>query len=399
MRDNKLNFYFFGEVGKYDKYNPSYTLSMDWAPEILYIIAVNKPNSISKYEIINSLKINEKDFNNVIKNLKLINAIEVNNNKYKIKFPVFLKEDVIKMKEYLIGLGKIIGDKIISLRYSIRDMLLNLECVKNFSEERILYHIVCDKIFDDIAFGFFEERKLFCTSKIQPGNRNYIIVAYEDNEEIEIYSNKLLCSSNNYKTTNVTFNSFGDSNGYRKDMYRFFNLMEKNAVRGTPFEKLNLDYINILNNMNKEIARNCGILVSNIIKRNIKYNHLTNKEKALIKFLEELQYVNINNLDNSIKIKVPVFYKNDQIIIKEIANLILSNIFSIVKESFKNLKDNQVDLTSIKHGVNIKEVGNELWHQIFGFTSEYLAKEGFIISPNNIKGEGRYERSIILEDY
>ena len=53
------------------------------------------------------------------------------------------------------------------------------------------------------------------------------IETYEDDDLVEKNSNKLLCSSNNYKCPGFIFNSFGDSNGLRKDLFRFFKLAQK----------------------------------------------------------------------------------------------------------------------------------------------------------------------------
>lgn len=39
MINRKLNFYFFGEIGEYDKYNPEFVCNREYASEILYIIA------------------------------------------------------------------------------------------------------------------------------------------------------------------------------------------------------------------------------------------------------------------------------------------------------------------------------------------------------------------------
>lgn len=62
------------------------------------------------------------------------------------------------------------------------------------------------------------------------------------------HSNKLLCSSNNYRSQNFIFNSFGDSDGTRKDMFRFFRQVEKNLESATPFNELNNEVSDIILN-------------------------------------------------------------------------------------------------------------------------------------------------------
>ncbi|GAA0790100.1 hypothetical protein [Hathewaya limosa] len=397
MKNAKLNFYFFGDIGEYDVYNPAYVCNKRYASEIVYLIAKNDPFSISQLEITKLLGVNKEEVKDIIDNLKLINAIENKNDKYKIKFPIFLKEDVIDLESYINNIGKEIGNKIIKLRDILYEKVSKLKCFKQYGYERILYHIICDYIFDGTAFEFFKEKNIFCVSKIQPDNRDYIIVAYEDNNMVEKYSNNILCSSNNYRSHGVTFNSFGDSNGIRKDMFRFFRLIQKSVNEATPFEKVNLAYNRILDSKNIEISYECGTLMNNIFTEDVKYVELSEKEKNLAQFLKELGYIDINISNSMLSVNVPVFYDFEiSTIIKEISDLILTTIFPIVKETFDNFEINVRNLTSVKHGVNIKEIANEIWHQVFGNVNEYLVKQKFVSVPDNIKGEGRYLRSIII---
>jgi hypothetical protein len=395
MNNGKLSFYYFGDVGGYDCYNPAYTWNKEYAAEILYLIAENQPFSLSKQKISTLLNIEYEKIDEVLNSLQLIDAIEVNNNTYRIKFPVFLDKDVIKMEKHISNIGELIGKKIISLDYLLYEKISQLKCSTLHSRERILYHVICDQILDGTAFEFFKEKNTFCTSKSQPGDRNYIIVAYEHSEAAEKYSKNLLCSSNNYKSSIFTFNSFGDANGTRKDIFRFFKIVQKSVQGATAFCELNTSYNKLLDSMGKEIAFKCGKLICKIIRG----NYTTVDEEPLINFLKELEYVDINEDDSTIYINIPVFYESENTtIIREISHLILTNIHPIVKEVFENFQVNSSDLTWVKHNVDIKEIANELWHQIFGATNEYLVKEKFVSSPPCVDGEGRYFRSITVND-
>lgn len=397
MVNTKLNFYFFGDIGEYDNYNPAYVCNKEYTSEILYLIARNEPFSLNECEIAKLLDVKEDVVKSAINNLELINAIEVKNNTYRIKFPAFLQEDVIEMEGYIDNIGEIIGKKIMQMKDLLYKKVLELKCSKYHSFERILYHIICDKIFDGTAFEFFTERNIFCSSKIQPGNRDYIIVAYEDSYLVEKYSNKILCSSNNYRSSGFNYNSFGDSNGQRKDMFRFIRLTQKSVNKASQFDDINISYNKILDNMNKEMAFECGILICNIINQNIKYNQLSAKEKNLAQFLEKLEYISINTNDDSISVAVPIFYDFEIVtVIKDLSDIILINIFQIVEEVFENFEINALKLTSVKHNVDIKEIANELWHQIFGATNEYLVREGFVSTPDSIYGQGRYLKSLTI---
>lgn len=399
MMNRKLNFYFFGDIGEYDNYNPEYVCNKEYASEILYIIAKNEPFSISKFKISEILNIKDDIVGKIINNLEFINAIETNNNTYMVKFPVFLEEDIIEMEHYINNIGEIIGKKIVNMKDILYAKVSQLKCSKYHNYERILYHIICDEIFDGTAFNFFTERNTFCSSKLQPGNRDYIIVAYEDSKLVEKHSNNILCSSNNYRSSGFTFNSFGDSNGLRKDMFRFFRLTQKSIDSASTFDKVNALYNKILDKKNKEIAYECGTLIRNTINDHIQYNQLTEKEKDIAQFLKELEYISINYDDNIISVDVPVFYDFElNTIIKELSDIILINIFPIVKEIFDSFEVNASNLTPIRHKVDIKETANEVWHQIFGTINEYLVKERFVATPNNIDGQGRYLRSLTMSE-
>lgn len=397
MKADKVNFYFFGEPGAYDSYSPSYICNRKHAGEIVYQIANQEPFSISKYEIIERLHMEESSFDEVIGGLLLIEAIEAKENTYRIRFPIFLEKDVVHIGKHLSKIGQVIGDKIIDLKEQLYEKIAKLASSRNFSKERLLYHIICDKVFDGTALDFFSQRNVFSTTKQQPGNRDYIIVAFEDSDLVEKYSNKLLCSSNNYTSTSFTFNSFGDSDGLRKDMFRFFRLMQRGIEGATPFRELNLSYIKVMEDINRNIAQKCGRLMFTLLSRSCSYTEFIDEERNLLSFLEEMDYICIDEQSNVVSVNVPIFTNKDEDIVKEISDIILNSIFSIVRDTFINLEENAPEMTSIRHKVDFKEVGNELWHQIFGATNEYMTNQGFAEQPKYIKGQGRYLRSISVD--
>lgn len=396
--NKKLDIYFFGESGPYDEFNPGYVCSKEFVPEILYLIAYNEPYSIARDEIIEIIKINGEEFDNIIESLKRIDAIYIVQNKYKLKFPVFLEEDMPLLDKHFKNIGEVVGNKIINKKDHIYREMSKLSNYNFFPKERLLYHVICDDIFDGTAFDFFEKKNIFSSSKLQPGNRNYIIFGYEDSEGVQNHSNKILCSSNNYSSKSFTFNSFGDSDGIRKDMFRFFRQIEGNLEDATPFNDLNLDYIKIIEQKNSEIVERCGKLVWKSYKNEINYNQLSKIEKDMVKFLVKLEYLSIDEKDNTIVCNVPVFQGSDNEIINEISDIVLNQICDIVKSTFDKFEKEATELTAIRHENSMKEVAIELWHQIFGFTNEYLSKIGFIQSPKYVKGEGRYLRSLHIYD-
>lgn len=396
--NKKINIYIFGESGEYDEYNPAYVCSKEFVPEILYLIACNKPFSISKKDIVKKLKIDEETFDSIIDSLKLINAIDTRNDKYKLNFTVFLEKDIPLMDKLFSSVGEDVGNKIIENRQLIYEKAARLASYPDFSKERLLYHVICDSIFDGTAFGFFAEKNIFTSSKIQPGNREYMIYGYEDNEKVEGHSNGLLCSSNNYRSESFAFNSFGDSDGDRKDMFRFFRKTERALGKATPFNDLNLSYIKLIEGRNNEIAETCGKLICSIAEKETEFSRLSDNEKDLADFLIKLGYLYIDQKSAIISSSVPIFKDADNKVIAEISEIILSGICDTVKSAFKEFERKASDLTAVKHGIDINEIAVELWHQVFGFANEYLVKKGFVEAPEYKKGEGRYLRSFIIGD-
>jgi len=394
MINKRLNFYYFGEIGEYNNYNPAYVCSKTHVSEILYLISDNEPFTIDKNFIIQKLNITVDEFNEAIESLKTIDAIEEREEKFRLKFPVFLEEDLLNIEEYLGNIHKVVGDKIIGMEEIILEKITELSCYNSFSKERLLYHIICDEIFDGTAFDFFEKKQIFSSSKPQPDNRDYMIIAYEDNDYVERHSNKLLCSSNNYRNKTITFNSFGDLNGARKDMYRTFRLIQSKLQEATPYSGLNIAYTQLIGSMNSKIVDRCEELILNISSKNLCYDKLSEEEKSIAKFLQELNYIEIKEKDNSLFIKVPLFKNEDINVIKDLSDIILYTIYGVVADFFNNFKNTAKNLTPMIHGVNINEVANEMWHQIFGYTNEYLVKCGFVQEPEYKDGQGRYLQAI-----
>lgn len=390
---DRIQFYVFGEVGAYDKYNPYSVLNKTNISEIIYLIAKNDPFSLNESDIKNELDINSNELNNIINSLNLINAIEIKNDTYKLNFPIFLEKDIEILDLKLNEVAMEISNKIINLKDSIISKLNNHE---QFNYKRILYHIICDNIFDGVAMDFFTDKDIFCISKKQPGERNYIIVGYENTKKLETHSNNLLCSSNNYRTKDFIFNSFGDCNGDRKDVYRFFRQVDKNNDSISKFENLNNSYNTLNDHINRNIMNDCGNLIINISKGSNDYNSYEEYDKQLLEFLKNINYINIDD-KNKISIEVPIFDKNHTTIVNDISKIILPNIEDIVQRFLNNIEIDSSDITSVKHGIDIKEISNELWHQIFGVTNEYLVKCGFVEKPSSSNIEGSYLKGLYIK--
>ena len=71
-------------------------------------------------------------------------------------------------------------------------------------------------------------------------------------------------------------------------------------------------------------------------------------------------------------------------------------IVGIVKEPVGNalaLLQRETRLSAIAHGVDVRDIANEIYHLIFGETNEILVRSGLVSTPPYYPGEGRYFRS------
>ena len=97
-----------------------------------------------------------------------------------------------------------------------------VESIDNgYSAERNLYHILCGDIFDGLMFDYLEEKDLVTRSCVHGSGLDYLVIIYEDTKSLNEYSDMLLCSYNRLTINGKGFVSFSDSNGSRKDLYRY----------------------------------------------------------------------------------------------------------------------------------------------------------------------------------
>ena len=396
MNTGKLDLFYFGDTGKYDAFNPSYVCTQKYAAEILFLIASCAPYELSKAEIARFLRVEQETMRPIIDSLLGIKAIECKDDTYRICFPVFLQGDVQQMTGILSSVGDSIARTLERLSSQLVPIAQRFRCHKQFSVGRILYHVICDSVFDDIAFAYFEKERLLCTSKPQPDNRDYLIIGYEACEEVAQNSDLLLCSSNNYTCDGIRFNSFGDSRGRRKDMYRFTRVFDSEPHELAQFLNRSEDIEMLLSSDMKNIASRCSSMVKRIVSNDVYWTDLTDDaETALL--LSELGYISGRQENNRISMMVPVFYQNEQPLIIAVSDIVLPQINDAVRQAFDSFSMRTGDFTAVRHMVDIKEIGNELWHQIFGLTNEHLAKTGFVDKPQHIDGQGRFFRSIRME--
>ena len=138
--------------------------------------------------------------------------------------------------------------------------------------------------------------------------------------------------------------------------------------------------------------RRCS--TTNLEQNSESHKKSSEKQQGLNNLLRELGYLTKEGDDASLQICVPVFRGDDSCVVRDITETVMQAVFQPLMRVFDELQGNSQALTALKHGVAMKEVANELWHQIFGLINEYLVEVGFVERPPEISGEGRYLRSL-----
>ncbi|MCM1988518.1 hypothetical protein [Oceanirhabdus seepicola] len=391
----KLNFFIFGEPGDYDKFNPRYVYENNRIDELIYFIAEGEPFSQGVEELDENLSIDSEDLLVLISDLKRIGAIKVNEQeRYAINFTLFLTNDIDNIQDFINYAGEKIGNKIISLEEKFNNILREKEISLNqVSVKRKFYHAICDYTFDGVALEYFSKKGLFKISKVNEGNRDFILYAYEDHKLLNKFSNKLLCSSNNVWIDGYRFNSFGDCDGNRNDVFRYFRRVDRAINNIENVEQLNKAYTKWIGKRNNELAKELGDYMIHLATGNIKGNE--RKHEELLSFSMGLGYVNSDN-NEKITINVPIFTENHEEVFNKIAEFICSEIYETLKDILNEMSYRLGNITAVRHGVDKNEIALELWHLIFGAINEYLVEKGFVDKPYYSEFEGRYLQCIYM---
>ena len=355
MNSGKLDLFYFGDIGNYDAFNPARVCAQEYAAETLFLIASCVPYELSEAEIARFLGVEREAMRTVTDSLLRIKAIECKDDTYRICFPAFLQGDVQRMKGILSSARDSIVRTLEQLSSQLVPIAQRFRCYKQFSVGRILYHVICDSIFDDMAFACFEKEKLLCTSKSQPGNRDYLMIGYEACEQVAQNSDRLLCSSNSYACDGVRFNSFGDSDGRRRDMYRFTRVFDSEPHELAQFLDRSEEIEMLLSSDMESIASRCSSMVKRIVSDDVYWTDLADDaETALL--LSELGYISGRQENNRISMMVPVFYQDEQPLIIAVGDIVLPQIDDAVRQAFDSFSMHTGDFTAVRHMVDIGEI-------------------------------------------
>lgn len=276
--------------------------------------------------------------------------------------PVFLREDAAVLN----GLyGRAAGE--LAARLNVHRPALHAlagQISNGFSPAQNLYHILCGMVLDGAFFDALCAAGTVATSRLHPSGMDYLTIIYQQCPELDGLSRRLLCSWNRLLGQGIALQSFGDADGVRHDLYRAYTLEAHAAPEcGT------LPPREALLGQARALAESgaCEAWALNVLER---YGYAADGE-----------------------ICVPVFRREDEATVQAIARFVEKVLLAPVNDLLLQCKP---DITAVRHGVNRRELANELYHILFGQLNEELVRTGLVAPPEARPGEGRYMRSIQL---
>lgn len=205
------------------------------------------------------------------------------------------------------------------------------------------------------------------------------------------------------KPIDFAFMSFGDPNSYPR-----FNLPD---LLYTPKDKLPKNLINSMDELTFNDDNSFGQNFQNVIGLNlsrdigsilfsirngankiIKIEKQTNLKleriNAILKVLNELQYIEIVN--SKVNLIAPVYENQDKKMINNVTELSKKIIKQWLDTYYYKMKQELQSFTTLKHGITYETLYTRIWHYIFGYVNKQLVKEGFFKNPydDNINYKG-----------
>lgn len=356
MKFNKYYFENYPIDTPFDRNNPRYVLSLNGVDEILEKVINSTPYSLSKDDFENTELVND---------LLQVDVLQQKEGKLGMAVPFFVERDARILKELSKSVAKTIVSNLIEHEKQIIDIIQKVN--NGYSYDRNLYHLLCGYIFDGLLFDFLEEKQLVTTSLVHKTGLDYLVILYEDSDVLNEYSDKLLCSYNRLVVNGKGFASFGDSEGSRRDFYRYMRMKELNQLTEQEREYMNCSVEELIENFEK----------------------LIDGKETATKYIEIYEYF---GYCEDGKISVPIYDENTY----KVADELYKYMLTLIKDSITNALaaiQEEKSLLAIAHGVKTEDIANEIYHLIFGEVNELLVQSGMVAEPPMTLGEGRYFKS------
>jgi len=389
--NKKIELYHYGDCGAFDDDNPFKVYAGEGIPEVLYLIGRKKPYTLTVDDIVNQVDCDKTlliEHLEIMKRLLMIDEID---GYYSTKFTIIVEDDLEAINDFSKDVSDILSDSIIARHEELKTLCTKLSCFNNFETNELLYHIIGCMILDGSAIDELSNYDYFKSSKEQVDHRDYILFGFEKSDSVDEFSEGILCSCNNYRTDLLSFISFGDAAGNRNDFFRFERQIIKQINQMKSSNNTKQSYLNLLQTHHKEIGLKCAHLIMRMLNGKVHENDFKSDDDLYLEYLQSFNYIKKKN--NKYHITVPVFLKKDMSVIETMHDLVMKEVFLNLSESFSKAHE-RLDISAVKHGVDIKEILNEMWHQIFGHVNEALVIKELFKTPDYFEGEGRYLKCI-----
>jgi len=282
--------------------------------------------------------------------------------------PIFLPTDAPVLHSAVRARAEALTDLLEPLLPALRDLAAQLNNSASVSEN--LYHILCGMVFDGAFFDALHE--VVADGRMQPSGLDYLAVIYRRDPALDTLSDGLLCSYNRYTDGCCALQSFGDAMGQRHDLYRVTRRLEVHDPAVEPLRPLfeGLDKAHILTE--------AASLVQN-----------GRCDPAVLRLLEHFGYTREG------RICVPVYASEHEGIIHAITQQVIDALTAPMAQALTEL-GHTLQIAAVAHGVDSREIANELYHILFGGINETLVTRGHVAAPPERPGEGRYLQCIQL---
>jgi len=390
---NKIDLFYYGDVGSYDTGNPYFAFRRSRVPEILFMIASHGKYELSASEIARKLAVSQEYILPGLTGIEKLGMVAKQDEKYAITFPVVLENDIPILNSLSNSIAEPLVRKLVSHRREIEEYASGFSCAGKFALPRILYHVIGCDFLDGSAMVELGKRNLIRTSKKQYDSRDYILFGYEESDVVSETNDRLLCSRNRSGQGAIAFVSFGDCDGNRNDLFRFIKQATSKLGNVSTSEELNCSYLHLYEKHVRDLLTSCSDLVCKILSSPLAFSTLNTEESAVADFLRNLSYIDVSEQE-MLEITVPVFQGLDHRLIMDLSDYLMKLLENDITEGLARIGEYASDLSAIRHGIDDKEIANDLWHHVLGKVNELLIGEGMMENPEFRAGEGRYLQAI-----
>jgi hypothetical protein len=220
-----------------------------------------------------------------------------------------------------------------------------------------------------------------------PGGRPFLLHSEEIGAEVS--SEGFYWASHTFPGPRVSFSTFGDSASIprRKGMPDVLAapveeglalLNEEPDIRGAAQQLLVLQLI--------EVLADSGTVMEALAGSRLTEAELAERTKippvrlsAILGLLSATEYVSL--VDGRFDFSVPLLTERDKGVVEEVVGLGTELVSEWLRANRVQFQAKLKGLTPLRNGLPFELVFNEIWHYTFGWTTRFLAEQGFYQNP------------------